>query len=174
MVHLAIKSAVGGIVLLLFSFPGISQSFDDNTLKFDDPTNHQNSFVDFFNNRFDVNLILKPSITLILFQVHKDGHIDNIKNWGTIEKEVEQEISRIILKSEPCWLLNSTSEDYKWVIFPFFNGNPYELKGDDGRYLQTSLYEQFSLISRFLGPNFTSIYLNPPKTISTLFLDQVL
>ena len=174
MVHPAFKSALGAILFLILSFTGVSQSSEKSTLKFDDPTNNKNSFVDFFANRFNVNLILKPSITLFVFQVHRDGHIDNIKNWGTLEKDVEQEVSRIILKSEPCWRFSSNSEEYKWVIFPFFNGNPYELKGEDGRFLQRSLFEQFSLVTRFLGTDFSSVYFSPPKTIFSLFLEAVL
>lgn len=169
-----IKTTLIGFAFLMISFSGICQSSEKETFQFVDPTAPKNSFVSFFSKRFNVNLILKPSITLIIFKVHKDGHIDNIKNWGNLENNVEQEISRVIMKSEPCWRFNSSKAEYKWVIFPFFNGNPFEIKGGSGRNFHTSLYEQFCLVSQYLGPDFSNIYLSPPKTVSRLFLDHVL
>ena len=99
-----ISEAAGGVVAKgfdIYDWKKIlaeeTKSVEKETFQFVDPTTPKNSFVNFFSKRFNVNLILKPSITLIIFKVHRDGHIDNIKNWmEQIDKLLDKKKLKII------------------------------------------------------------------------------
>ena len=107
-------------ILLTITFSK-GQNVKENTLFFEDPINKNNEFNGFFSYRFNRDYNSEHSITLIMFKVYNDGHIDSIKNWGNLDKNVESEVDKIIMQSEPCWKFSSNFSTFKFIIFPFFN-----------------------------------------------------
>lgn len=160
------------LFILLVSTFSNGQNVQENTLFFEDPINNNNEFNGFFSYRFNRDYNSEHSITLIIFKVYRDGHIDSIKNWGNLDKNVDSEVNRIIMQSEPCWKFNQSSFEYKWVLFPFFNGDPSKLKPPKAYSLYRSVFEQFALIRQYIGPDFSMVYLSYPKKASYIIVEE--
>ena len=158
-------------ILLVSTFSN-GQNVKENTLIFEDPTNNNDQFNGFFSYRFDRDYKSEQSINLIMFKVYKDGHIDSIKNWGNLDKNVESDVYKIIIQSEPCWKFTKSSFEYKWVLFPFFNGDPSKLKPSKAYSLYRSVYEQLALIRQYIGPDFSNVYLSYPKKASYIIVEE--
>lgn len=158
-------------ILLTITFSK-GQNVKENTLFFEDPINKNNEFNGFFSYRFNRDYNSEHSITLIMFKVYNDGHIDSLKNWGNLDKNVESEVYKIIMQSEPCWKFSSNSSTFKLIIFPFFNGSPSKLTPPKAYSLYRSVYEQLALIRQYVGPDFSNIYLSYPKKASYIIVEE--
>jgi hypothetical protein len=172
MENTVIKTFTTSLLILLSLTFCNGQSVKENMLFFEDPINKNNEFNGFFSYRFDRDYNSQHSITLIMFKVYNDGHIDSIKNWGDLDKNVESQVYKIIMQSEPCWKFRSNSSTFKFVIFPFFNGSPSKLSPQKAYSLYRSVYEQLALIRQYVGSDFSNIYLSYPKKASYIIVEE--
>jgi hypothetical protein len=155
------------ILLLLLSFVTYSQYKGKEILSFKDPVDARNTFSDYVGRQLTFDKKSKATVTLFVFKINSKSGISEIKNWGKLDKNVENEVNSVIKNSELFWMFTDSDAEEQFVILPLFIGNPFKKKQGSDIFL--SLENQFALVRGYLGSNLTNVYLSFPRKSSAIF-----
>ena len=155
------------ILLLLLSFVTYGQYKGKEILSFKDPVDARNTFSDYVGRQLTFDKKSKATVTLFVFKINSKSGISEIKNWGKLDKNVENEVNSVIKNSELFWMFTDSNAEEQFVILPLFIGNPFKKKQGSDIFL--SLENQFALVRGYLGSNLTNVYLSFPRKSSLFF-----
>jgi hypothetical protein len=155
------------ILLLLLSFVTYSQYKGKEILSFKDPVDARNTFSDYVGRQLTFDKKSKATVTLFVFKINSKSGISEIKNWGKLDKNVENEVNSVIKNSELFWMFTDSDAEEQFVILPLFIGNPFKKKQGSDIFL--SLENQFALVRSYLGSNLSNVYLSFPRKSSAIF-----
>lgn len=169
MAHIAIKNLHKLAIFLLLSFGTFGQKIAKEILSFKDPLDPRNTFSEYVGRQLTLDKKSKASVTLIVFKINSKSGISEIKNWGKLDKSVENEVNIVIKNSELFWMFTDAIAEEQYVILPLFVGNPFRKNKNLGSDLFLSLENQFALVRGYLGSNLTNVYFSFPRKSSSIF-----
>ncbi len=169
MEHIAIKKLFKFVIIILVSNSIHGQKIAKENLYFKDPVDPRNTFSEYVGRQLTLDKKSKVTVTLFVFKINSKSGIVEIKNWGKLDKSVENEVNFVIKNSELYWLFTDTTPEEQFVILPLFIGNPFRKNKNLGSEIFLSLENQFAQVRGYLGSNLTNVYLSFPRNSSSIF-----